>query len=333
MTIQTNQKNLQVLKNQFSNLKEDFIRHVSNGNENTELAYSRILSKAQKFEEQLGKDMSEFDFDEVNMLMGYLNASTISSVQTQHNIIKQYIQYAINNGYGNPLQINYAEMLQVKDFYQYINKIKSTKQIIDREDIIDIIESSDLYGGNAQDYCPIVMIFNGVWGRNLEELINLRKSDIDMDNSSLLLRRNNGKQRIISIEKEWIQYLLYASEETEYITITEEKTITRKLMDTPYLLRRTTTKRNQNGNIKISPAQLRQRITKVRDFWGNRYINPTSILRSGMIAYAKKYKVTQDKSHLETVDYMHIAERFSIDPKNWFSLKRNIKIYVDPDVN
>lgn len=333
MTIKQTTMNSNSTNYQFSKLKKDFIEHVSEENKNTKLVYSQILAKAQKFEEQLGKDLSEFDFDEINMLMGYLNASTISSLQTQHNIIKQYIQYAINNGYGNPLQINYAELLQVKNFDQYINKIKATKQIINKDDIIDIIESSDLYGGNAQDYCSIVMIFNGVWGKNLEELINLKKTDIDVENGSLILTRNNGEKRIIYIEKEWIKYLLFASEETEYITITEEKTISKNLMDTPYILKRTVTKRSLGGNMQIAPAQIRQRISKVRDFWGNRYINPTSILRSGMIAYAKQYKIKYEKNHLETIDYMHIAERFGLNPNNWFSLKRNIKKYIEKEVD
>lgn len=315
-----------ILYNKYPKLKESFIEDSTGDNENTIKTYIKTLSKCYKLENEWRKDLCEFSYDEISTLLGDLNAGTVSSLQTQHNIIKQYIQYAINEGYGNPLKINYAEMFKIKDFKQYINKIKVDNRIITKEDLLDIIESTDFYGGNAQDYCPLVLIFNGVWGKNLEELINLKREDIDENNSTLKLTKDNGDERTIKIDSEWIKYLIKASEETEYTilkSIEAMKFQTRKLINSPYVLK-------GYRNEKAEAQLIRQRFMRIRKFWGNEYITPKSILYSGMIHYAKKYKEKHKLKKLQTTSYKNISKRFGVNPNNWHTTtKRNIKKYVD----
>ena len=308
-------------------LKKDFINERISNNRNTIMIYEKILNKAKRFEKQWNKDLSEFTYEELCRLFSFLNASTITSLYTQHNLIKRYIQYAINKGHGNALGINYAEKFTVTDLQKYVNKIKSIKQIITKKDLLDIIKTIDQYGGNAQDYTPLVLIFNGVWGRNLEELINLQLVDINIYENIITLTKNNGDKRNIKIDSEWIKYILHAFYEKDYVVlrdIDQTKFQKRKLAETPYIL-----KGYIKFQSKITPQLIRQRIVRVKKFWGNEYITPKSILNSGIIHYTKEYIKKLDRLFLTTKDYQYITQRFGMNINNWFAIKKIIKKYVE----
>lgn len=318
------------LYNKFEGLKESFIQSVMLNEENTAKTYRRVLEKASKLEEEWDKDICEFSYDELDKLLGFLDAGSINSVQVQHSVLRQYIRFADEHHYANPLTLSYIDMFKVEDFNKYVNKIRTKKQILDIEDILDIAEEVDKVEGNMQDVCPIVLIFSGAWGTNLEELINFKKDDLDEENYKIKLTTDKGNERTIDVDPELFRIIVDASNEVEYVkgngqNLEKMKFTHFELLDTPYVLKNV---KRRDTQIKISPQSVRQRIDKIKKFWGNEYINPTSILKSGMIAYARKYMEENNLEKLQTEDYQHIAERFGKNRSTYFFVKRDIEEYL-----
>lgn len=317
----------------YKGLKEAFIAEYSD-EENTQKIYERVLVKARKTEEFFDKDLCEFNFDELDTLLSRLNAGTLASIQVQFRIIRQYLEFTKSKGYT---LINYAGILKPQELSKYVNQIRYKKQFITKEDVLDIIDAVDMYSGNAQDYLPIVLIFNGCWGADLEELINLKKDDINEEEGTITLTTKDQK-RTININKEWFEFINYAINEEIYIKnngqdLDDLKYSEVKLVDSEYVLR--PIERGYAGQ-KITSGTIRQRIKKIREFWGNEYINPTSILNSGIIEFTKKYISDNNKNNvyeLTTEDFKYITNRFGKKEARSHATKHIILNYFENNAN
>lgn len=182
---------------------------------------------------------------------------------------------------------------------------------------------------NAQDRALITLLREGAKGEDNEELINLRKSDIDYKNNILTLTRNNGDMRKIEVSSRTIEILDETIYEKEYYKNNGEldgffRSPKFYLANTEYILR--PAGRSRTGKIKSQNVHRRLKI--IGSIIDNRFLTPTTVWYSGIIEYAKRYKKENNKDELSTDDYKAINRRFGQDEQYWHQSKTIIKDFL-----
>lgn len=70
---------------------------------------------------------------------------------------------------------------------------------------------------------------------------------------------------------------------------------------------------------KVSHQIIRNRLKKIVEMYGNPYLNPKNIFRSGMIDYIRRYMKKHDIKSFKDLnhsDMKNILVRFGIEPTN-----------------
>lgn len=328
--------------NKFEGLKEAFIEAEANS-DGTRKNWDYLFRKTKPFEEEINKDLCEMNRDELKNLWIGVDARSYMTLQGFKNNVKNYIDFAINHNY-NETGINWANSFNSDELKDCIGKIWIENQIITRDDLENIRERCE----NDQDAAIFYLLFEGVWGEGMEELINLKKTDIDKANNKLKLRKTDKTtgeldERIIDVSPECIDTVVGAADEDEYIgnngniNKRTQMTSVRELVDSDYVLRSTLTKRKSfidNDFTSMQTISKRLKIIKnaISDDEHNYlFLNPSNIRISGMIDYAIRYmeekKIKPD--NLTMKDYQHISVRFGGNPHTIFNnVKNHIYRYI-----
>lgn len=130
-----------------------------------------------------------------------------------------------------------------------------------------------------------MLLFEGVKGEGLNEIINLKKDDINYDNGTLKL---SGRDESKKISSQTLHILKLAANQNKYTVIinTDKRNLefTKHLSNSEYIIR--TTGLRSKGPVKY--RTLLARIRSIKDEIGNPSLTATSIWESGMIHHAKE---------------------------------------------
>lgn len=297
----------------------------------TQNSYRYVLSKAVKWEQRLGKDLSEFNTDEYDKVLSELKAKSKNSIQYQHSILVQYITFGIQKGFSKGQKINYASMFTPEKVEKYIDNVWTSNEIITKEELDQIINECT----NMQDAAPIVIIFYVGSGEDLEVARNLKHTDIYRNEGYIKIIDINNQEVKIPMEDRHLEVLEDAYAETEYMKangdaelVSNAKAKSVTLTESEYILKPTVKKNSED--VRISAQGIRQRIKRVKLYVENQYITPTSIMISGMVEYTKQYMEKKNKviNDLTMYDYMEIVKRFNIKENNWYTNKLRIERYL-----
>ncbi|WP_434579212.1 phage lytic cycle repressor MrpR family protein [Thermoanaerobacterium thermosaccharolyticum] len=295
--------------------------------DSTKMAYEIIFKKTAKTEEQLGKDLCNFNFSEIDGLLYSMGAKTIESLVSAVSVLSGYTDFCILEGYV-PTKMNYYRQFTDKELLKkYLNRFALRKMYLKNKEELQLIKSRC---DNAQDKVIFALLWEGVMGENLEELVNLKVEDVDFENNRIHIEGKH--ERIMTVERDTINSIQDAIEEKYYIRRNE--TIADSNMPlkiTPYVLRPIVRK---NSKTKINPIAIRNRVTHIAELYNNPYVTPTNIQRSGMMYYIKKmmeekgYKTFKD---VESKDLEPILKRYGYDytPQNVFKIRLRLKDYID----
>ena len=299
--------------------------------ENTVVNYRYVLAKIYQYEERFGKDVCDFNYKDLDVLFHGLNAKSVQSIAYQVSVIQKYIKFCIEEGFSNN-SINYATLstFSGSNLEVYVNTIWKEKRIMSREDIYKtIIEETE----NAQDGVIFSLLFEGVHGEELSELINLRQQDVDELNNRLKLVDKYDNKREIVVPGECISIIKDALDQSEY-----EKTIvsdegrvyseTTILKDSDHVLKLSQRKKSKD---QITAQAIRQRFKKIKDYYKNPYLTPSSVRLSGMIDMA--YNIVKNEglnsvSELTTDHYKTINVQYGINLENHYQTKLKIKQHI-----
>ena len=292
-------------------LKERFLKNYP---EATRSTYRNIFKKITPKEKELEKDVYQFNLEELDDLLYSFGTTSAQYISTVLAVMSKYIDFCLQEGYvGNPTKINYAKLVNPKleNLKKYEHGLDKKYRYITKDDLHNIINMCT----NAQDAVIFALLFEGVMGENLEELINLRIDDCNFTNNILTLRRNDGSIRQIEVENDTMQLIYKAANQTEYYRVPDTISGVFALQRTPYVLRPIISERVKDG--KVSHQIIRIRIKKITELYGNPYLNPKNIFRSGMIHHIKKYMEKHgiiSFGDLEYQDMVRILKRFGIEP-------------------
>lgn len=216
-------------------LKEMFLKQYTPRTQQY-MRYILYSDQAKIMETRKGKDIYEFNRDEVLQLIGESSPTSIHSGISQLSVIKKYIDFAIVNGHLTT-GINFADLIKPNDVNEVINLKAIELKYITRDDLKIVADSLN----NAIDATFIVLLFEGVRGKKLHEIINLRKEDVDFEKNTLKLTDADGSIRHRRVSQYLIDLIKEAINQKEYlVNISSDGTrspYTRRIPSTGYVIR------------------------------------------------------------------------------------------------
>ena len=320
-------------------VKEEFLEKQM---KSTRSYYRYILQLADDFEVKLGKEIYNFNTEERDelLIVQYKNKNTFA-FQSVLSPLKTYVDFCIapknlvkhnENRFANILTSNYKEYINVQ---------------AKENSYISLSESRELQFRlkNYQDRLILELSSLGVRGRTekgntLEELVNLKQSDVKWDKNRLYLTKNNGEVRWIEVDDYTLNLIKKVINEDFYIAnnglktkpnaegIYEETDRGRIINPSEYIFR--IPGKNKHG--KVEYQFFASRIQRMQKWLGNPYISISNLYFSAIIEYAKEEK--KKKGELTKEDYIKINERFEFGEngeKYLFKTKELIATYLNDE--
>jgi len=320
-------------------VKEEFLEKQM---KSTRSYYRYILQLADDFEVKLGKEIYNFNTEERDelLIVQYKNKNTFA-FQSVLSPLKTYVDFCIapknlvkhnENRFANILTSNYKEYINVQ---------------AKENSYISLSESRELQFRlkNYQDRLILELSSLGVRGRTekgntLEELVNLKQSDVKWDKNRLYLTKNNGELRWIEVDDYTLNLIKKVINEDFYIAnnglktkpnaegIYEETDRGRIINPSEYIFR--IPGKNKHG--KVEYQFFASRIQRMQKWLGNPYISISNLYFSAIIEYAKEEK--KKKGELTKEDYIKINERFEFGEngeKYLFKTKELIATYLNDE--
>lgn len=286
--------------------------------------------KAKNIEEVLGKDMFEMNLDELGLVIENLSVSTHDSAYISTIKFKNYIDWAIENGYKessiNPL----SRLENIKEWSNQF--VAADKQnAFTRQEILSMCENLI----NYVDRAVLLALFEGINGEGFSELLNLRTKYLKEENDKFFARLydNSGRERRIEVSKELFGFLHKTDMEEEYINkngLTEKnQQSTSNLLDSTYIFKKTT-RGKREGNLDVHFVNRKFRIYK--EIFGLKYLKSRDIEVSGMMYIANElYKRDGQfkQAHLEEIGTRFNSAMIRVnkyDYRNTNLIKNLIKI-------
>lgn len=290
-------------------IKEDFLQYLISDEEYTDETvhvFRFVFYKSYDTEEVLNKDLYDFNMNELKQVLLDANKSTLNSVRSFGSMIKKYIDWAIHNGLVNS-NINPMDMFTTKDYEECMDKNK--KLFISEDELIEIEDQLI----NFQDKVIFRLLFEGVNGYEVSEIIYLTKNDIDYANRQLRLYDKKNGERYIQVSERCLEIIEKAIDETKYYGRNREKLSERgksefQYLDTDNVIKNTITGRTSKGADKTT---IYRRISMVKDVLGMPYLTVKNVWRSGMIKMA--VDLFKQDGELTNEQLAKIAQHFGIN--------------------
>ena len=186
--------------------KERFLTDI-NINQYPPRWWERVFEKVYPFEKQKDKDLFEFTTPEIIEFYKFLDVSSLESLIVYNANLTKYGQWALNNNLINDNQNHFSE-LDNDVLFSCVNANKLENSVFNLEEFKDIIYSIK----NDQDKFVFFCLFEGIKGKNYEDIVNMRLSDIDIKNKTVKLHSG----RTVSVSTDFITTAIDANNQKIY---------------------------------------------------------------------------------------------------------------------
>lgn len=280
----------------------------------TSTSYARIFGLTKPFEEKYHKELSDFNIKEIEKVFHSFEANNRNTIESYGRIISSYLNWSVKNGYAkeNPLS-----SFRPSDFERYLTNNES--YMTERQ-----LRRYEEQCVNYQDAVILRLIFEGVGGKQLSEIRNLKESQVDVENKRLfLMNEATHSGRILEVEQRTIDLIIGAIGQMEYRKSNGDMEQTpfnnvrdyTDLVDNEYVVRSSITK-TDHFSTPVDKFVIYRRIETIAKSLGIEDLTAKFIQRSGMVHQA--YKLMED-GELSLDDLKLVAERFNM--KSYHNLK------------
>lgn len=266
----------------------------------------RIFKMTQYAEHDAGKDLYQFNREELRKLFFTFAATTPNTSKTYVHYVSSYIDWAIEEGYHkgrNPLEnvdTEWKEQFVIKPEVVHLSKSEVLEMLN------DIVEPQVA----VVFYAP----FLGIRGNDNSEIVNLRKQDIDVHNKTATVKDEDGKSRIVKVDDIFIDICFKSLQASEYIKSNGKPDVnlraneTAQLISNDYVIRSVETSNTINTKESDGAAVYRRFATLQKVFDdSDKKLTPTIIMQSGMLA------VLHDNMEDLEKGYEVIKEQFNVN--------------------
>lgn len=278
-------------------------------NEQTQDTLRYLFYKIYSTEKTLGKDLCDFNVEEIGKAIQATDPMNISAAKTKGRVISSYITWCMDNGYSKHGGIHPMKGIEAS----WYDKLAFNKKLYITDDDIKDLINNDLV--NPQDWATILLAFQGVLGHDLSEMLNLTKHDINFETGELHLRDDKHGERTITLSEDNRNYVLRilnsAISEPEYRQKNgspESRVPIVPLVQNDYVIR-PTARRTLSAD-RADKHVIYRRLTVISDLFDLPYLTAKNIEKSGMIKMARD--LFERDGELGTEQYREIAERFGM---------------------
>lgn len=313
-------------------IKQEYLNTKPTGTADAE---AFVLREFDNYEANVGKEVYNLSIDELNEMFATLRNSSKRGAGKNKSILTSYIDFCVTKKIVSHME-NRAKYIDINNFVArqaLLNKYISKEKMMQYSD--------RLY--NAQDQLLLWLPFIGVRGRTeegatMEEIINLKIDDVFPDKNRLILRQNDGKNRILDgVDERILDLIKETYEEDIYVENNGELTNNPRIPN-PRQIKINKTGESATGEQidryvfrtpgkdkyeRFSTSLLNSRMRRIQNVTNNRYLNYTVIYFSGMLEMAMD--IYKEKGELTKEDYIDICVRYnyggSDSTKYWFVVK------------
>jgi integrase len=283
-----------------SDVKNQYISEIKSSS-----SIFRIFKAAAPLEEFFGKDLYNFNREELRSLFFVLNPSKINASYQNGALVSGYLEWAIQHGYRKAIN----PLLSVdREYYkQFVN---AGKIYFTEEELENFISKCK----NAQDAVIIRLKMEGVGGVANSELINLKIGDVNEEKRELRLMNHEGEIRYLTVSDKCISLCLAAQRQQTYLKKNgaykkETKATTTKLVENDYILRSSITRTESYQ--EAEKHLIHRRLKVLSDFFNEPYLTSTNIMYSGMLIMARD--IYKETGKLDVVNCSAILTKFGFD--------------------
>lgn len=284
------------------NIKEEYLNTLKKG---TRQILNRIFKISYQMEIELGKDLYEFNREELRKLFYTFSCSTAVASKSTVQYVIGYIEWAIDEEYTNKL--NPLSSVDVTWKEQFA--VRPEKKYLTDAEIKTILKKLV----NAQDAVVLYAPFLGIVGNENAEITNLKGKNINSDELSVKVIDSDHSERIVKVDEEFVRLCKLAIKEDEYIKSNGSpdrnvKSETNELISNDYVVR------SSNTRIKYTEEAdkniVYRRYATISKYFNEMNLTPTNVAYSGMLAMAKNLYL-DDK--LDEDGYKLIASQFKLN--------------------
>lgn len=234
------------------------------------------FTKTAPYEDKLEKDLCQWNVNEIiNFYKSLCSPSNyyITSLNSQY---KGYAHWCIAENLVNDGMNHFSE-IDRDIINNCLNNVLLEQKIVTRE---ELISSFRVFENDVDKYICLAL-FEGIGGKDLEDLIGLRLSDFNTTTGTITL----GDKKV-KFSKELYNYAVAAASQTYYYQ-SEDRRQKYELIGDPDLIIK---KKNSHGNQDdvVRKRNIIQKMVRFRQLYGKAYFSSKALNESGRIYYVKK---------------------------------------------
>lgn len=277
--------------------------------------YERVFEKTYMFEKAKDKDLYSFTTPEILEFYKFLDVGTITPLIVYNTNLLKYAQWALNEHLVFD-GMNHFDEINVEILKECLNVVKTQQSILSYDKFMILINQKLL---NDQDKYIFYCLFEGIKGKQYQELINLKMSDIDEEKCMAHLCTG----RDIYVDPHFIEICKMADVQTEYINLvdSDEGPVIRKLIPSDTILKEKHNSRGRQISRRVYMTLVRN-ANYVYDL--STVISGKSIRDSGLIYYlnkrAEKLGVSVEELLYNLNNCQDIIDKYQLNPaarKRW----------------
>lgn len=274
--------------------------------------WERVFEKSYMFEKIKNKDLYNFTTPDIMEFYKFLDIGTLAPLIIYNSNLVKYAQWALNESLIIDGQNHFNELTS-DILVNCLNITKTQQSILSYEAFMDLINRKIV---NDQDKFIFFCLFEGIKGKNYQEIVDMKLSDIDEDN--LVIHLSSGRD--INVSREFIEICKKADKQTIYVGLIGNE-IERKLVPGVGIIKEKSNSQGKDLNRTVYNAIVRN-IASVFELAD--VVTAKSIRDSGLIYYLNKRAEKLDVPVSELVynldNWRDLIDKYQFNPdarKRW----------------
>lgn len=289
---------------QLTDMQKQFV--CENYDESLIGRFNKLICRAKPFEEEHGKEISAFSKNEICEYLTSLNATSTSNLESFASMLRKYMRYARANGIDGADKGEW-DMLHKRDI---ANCVSREKHYFTMSDIDDYL--SRLY--NPADKWFILALFEGLCGKDREEIWGIALSDFDAEN--LTVATPNGKVKKVS--QRLYDIAVESANTYTYQTLSQLRSVaTVKLIeDRPYSVFKYSAVKSMNSSLARWNFRTTRRIKGLKNYLYEDELSIPRIINSGMYYQLQQIQVKYGCSFGQAFfkpEYKQLAYQYDVE--------------------
>lgn len=281
--------------------------------------WERVFEKTYIFEEEAGKDLYNFTVPEILAFYKFLDIGTLSPLIIYNTNLIKYGQWAMNQNLLTDGQ-NHFDEIDFETLTTCISIAKAKGAILDYKNFLYIVNNKIV---NDQDKYVFFCIFEGIKGKDYQDIIDLKMSDINEKDKTVTV----GSGRTLPVSQEFIDICKAADQQKQYYNLTDSL-MTRDLVPSITIFKE---KHNSRGvDLNRTVYNTISRNIKAIDELSD-VVTAKSLRDSGMIYYlrqrAEKLGITVPDLIYSIDNWRDIADKYQFNTEaksRWLLQYRDI---------